>query len=135
MIELCNDGVEYAEPEPIVIPEPEPYIPTYEEVLNEKIMELSSVCQSTIERGLDINGLHYSYTEKDQINLNDIVSTVKLTGLPLGYLACLKESDKSREIIESYTYGTPLMGTYFETYNNMVNLYNAQIQALFPINN
>ncbi len=172
VIELCNDGVEYVEPEPIVIPEP--YVPTYEEVLNAKIMELSMICQSTIEAGLDINGLHYSYTEKDQINLNDIVSTVKLTGLPLGYhadgqncteytaeeliniyiqlamnkycqqtyfnqsreyLTCLKESDKSREIIESYTYGTPLMGTYLETYNNMVALYHAQIQALLPASN
>ncbi len=174
MIELCNDGVEYVEPEPIVIPEPEPYVPTYEEVLNAKIMELSYACQGTIEAGLDINGLHYSYTEKDQINLNDIVSTVKLTGLPLGYhadgqncteytaeeliniyiklamnkycqqtyfnqsreyLTSLKESDKSREIIESYAYGTPLMGTYLETYNNMVNLYNAQIQALLQTSN
>ena len=88
LVELSNDGSIYTPP---VIsdpePEPEPYVPTYEEVLNEKIMELSSACQMTIESGLEINGLHYSYTEKDQINLNDIVSTVKLTGLPLGYHA------------------------------------------------
>lgn len=50
-------------------------------------MELSSICQMTIEAGLEIDGLHYSYTEKDQINLNDIVNTVKFTGLPLGYRA------------------------------------------------
>ncbi len=71
------------------------------------------------------------------------MSTVKLTGLPLGqqtyfnqsreYLNSLEESDKNRDIIESYTYGTPLIGTYLETYNNMVDLYNAQIQALFPV--
>ncbi|MCM1253713.1 MAG: hypothetical protein NC321_12905 [Clostridium sp.] len=171
MVELCNDDIEYVEPEPVVIPEPEPYVPTYKEVLTNKINELSYICQATIESGLEINGLHYSYTEKDQINLNDIVSTVKLTGLPLGYhadsqncaeytaeelmsiyiklamnkycqqtyfnqsreyLKSLEESDKNKKIIESYAYGTPLTGSYLETYNNMVNLYNAQIQALFP---
>ena len=86
--ELSNDGSVYVPPVvPDPLPEPEPYIPTYEEILNNKINELSSVCQQTIEAGLDIDGLHYSYSEKDQINLNDIVSTVKLTGLPLGYHA------------------------------------------------
>ena len=82
MIELCDDGIEYVEPDPIITPNPETYV-TYEEILNNKINELSSACQHTIEAGLEINGLHYSYTEKDQINLNDIVNTVKLTGLPL----------------------------------------------------
>lgn len=169
MIELCNDGNKYVEPEPIVIPEPEPYVPTYEEITNNKISELSSVCQQTIEYGLDIDGLHYSYTSEDQINLNDIVSTVKLTGLPLGYhadgqncteytaeeliniyvqlamnkycqqtyfnqsreyLKSLEESEENREIIESYTYGTPLKGVYLETYDSMVALYNNQIKAM-----
>ena len=78
MIELCDDGIEYVEPDPIITPNPETYV-TYEEILNNKINELSSACQHTIEAGLEINGLHYSYTEKDQINLNDIVNTVKLT--------------------------------------------------------
>ena len=172
LIELSNNGSVYVPPIVIVPEEPEPYVPTYEEVLNNKINELSSVCQYTIEAGLTINDLHYSYTEKDQINLNDIVSTVKLTGLPLGYhadgqncteysaeelmniyiqlamnkycqqtyfnqsreyLKSLDESDENKEIVESYTYGTPLTGTYLETYNNMVTLYNAQIQAMTQI--
>lgn len=88
LIELSGDGSIYVPPvtsKPILAPEP--YVPTYEEILENKIGELSSDCQHTIEAGLNINGLHYSYTEKDQINLNDIVSTVKLTGLPLGYHA------------------------------------------------
>lgn len=175
LIELSCDGSVYVPPvisEPD--PEPEPYVPTYEEILNNKINELSYVCQYTIESGLDINGLHYSYTEKDQINLNDIVNTVKLTGLPLGYhadgqncteysaeelmniyiqlamnkycqqtyfnqsreyLKSLEESDTNRGIIELYTYGTPLTGTYLETYNNMVALYNAQIQSIMSTSN
>lgn len=169
LIELSNDGSVYVPPVVIAPEEPEPYVPTYEEVFDNKINELSSSCQYMIEAGLDINGLHYSYTEKDQINLNDIVSTVKLTGLPLGYhadgqncteysaeelmniyiqlamnkycqqtyfnqsreyLKSLEESDVNKEVIESYTYGTPLTGIYLETYNNMVALYNAQIQAI-----
>lgn len=175
LIELSCDGSVYVPPViPDPEPEPEPYVPTYEEVLNSKISELSSICQYTIESGLDIDGLHYSYTEKDQINLNDIVSTVKLTGLPLGYhadgqnctaysaeelisiyvqlamnkycqqtyfnqsreyLKSLDESDANREIIKSYTYGTPLTGVYLEKYNNMIALYNAQIQAMVNIQN
>lgn len=173
LIELSCDGSVYVPPVIVVPEEPEPYVPTYEEVLNSKISELSSVCQYTIEAGLTINDLHYSYTEKDQINLNDIVSTVKLTGLPLGYhadgqncteysaeelmniyiqlamnkycqqtyfnqsreyLKSLEESDVNKEVIESYTYGTPLTGTYLVTYNNMVALYKAQIQAITTIN-
>lgn len=169
MIELCDDGIEYVEPDPVIIPDPIPYEPTYNEILNNKINELSSECQIAIESGLTINDLHYSYTEKDQINLNDIVSTVKLTGLPLGYhadsqncteysaeelmniyiqlamnkycqqtyfnqsreyLKSLEESDENKEIIKSYTYGTSLIDTYLETYNNMVALYNAQIKAM-----
>lgn len=50
------------------------------------------------------------------------------------YLKSLDESDTNREIIESYTYGTPLTGIYLENYNNMVALYNAQIQAITTIN-
>lgn len=173
LIELSNDGSIYTPPAiPDPKPEPEPYVPTYEEILNNKISELSSACQYTIEAGLTINDLHYSYTEKDQINLNDIVNTVKLTGLPLGYhadgqncteysaeeliniyiqlamnkycqqtyfnqsreyLKSLEESDTNKEIVESYTYGMPLTGIYLETYNNMVALYNDQIQAITKI--
>ena len=169
LIELSCDGSVYVPPVVIEPEEPEPYVPTYEEVLNNKINEMSYICQYTIEAGLTINDLHYSYTEKDQINLNDIVSTVKLTGLPLGYhadskncteysaeelmniyiqlamnkycqqtyfnqsreyLKSLEKSDENKEIVESYTYGTSLTGIYLETYNNMVALYNAQIQAM-----
>ena len=171
-IELSCDGSVYVPPVVIEPEEPEPYVPTYEEVLNNKINEMSYICQYTIEAGLTINDLHYSYTEKDQINLNDIVSTVKLTGLPLGYhadskncteysaeelmniyiqlamnkycqqtyfnqsreyLKSLEKSDENKEIVDSYTYGTPLTGIYLETYNNMVALYKAQIQAMTTI--
>ncbi len=171
MIELCNDGIEYVEPEPIVIPEPEPYVPTYEEVLENKINELSVICQNTITVGLDINGQHFSYTAEDQTNLKEIFDTVKVTGLPMGYhadgqtcteysameliniyvqltmnkycqqtyfnqsrtyLKSLENTDKNKEFISSYTYGTPLIEPYLSNYNSMIELYNAQIQAMLP---
>ena len=49
------------------------------------------------------------------------------------YLKSLEKSDENKEIVESYTYGTPLTGIYLETYNNMVALYKAQIQAMTTI--
>lgn len=89
-MELSCDGSVYTPPAAVVPAEPaepEPYVPTYAEILRQKIRELSSACQSAIEDGLTVNGLHYSYTEKDQLNLNDIFHAVKLTSLPLGYHA------------------------------------------------
>lgn len=169
MVELCNDGIEYVEPEPIVIPEPEPYIPTYEEILSNKINELSLTCQNLIVSGIDINGLHYSYSTEDQTNLKEIFDTVKITGLPMGYhadgqgcteytaeeliniyiqltmnkycqqtyfnqsreyLESLENTDENKELISSYTYGTPLVDSYLSKYNSMIELYNAQIQAM-----
>lgn len=168
IVELCNDGIEYTEPV-ITIPEPEP---TYDEVLEQKISELSSACQNAIEEGLDINGLHYSYAPEDQRNLTDIINTVKITGLPLGYhadgencteytaeelmniyiqlamnkycqttyfnqareyLKSLEITDENKNIVLSYSYGTPLTDSYLDTYNRMVSLYNNQIQAITSI--
>lgn len=104
MIELCNDGVKYTEPDPVVIPDPEPYSPSYEETLENKINELSDVCQNTIIYGLDINGQHFSYASEDQTNLKEIFDTVRITGLPMGYHAdgqnCAKYS--AEELINIY---------------------------------
>lgn len=169
LIELSCDGSVYVPPVIIVPEEPEPYVPTYDEVLNNKINELSITCEHTIVNGLEINGVQYSYNSKDQTNLKEVFDTVAKSGLPLGYhannqgcneysaeeliniyiqlaknkycqqtyfnqsreyLKSLEESDISKEIIESYEYGTPLTGIYLETYNNMVALYDAQIQAI-----
>lgn len=87
-VELCNDNVPWVAPlEPEPIPDSESYVPTYEEILSNKIQELSMQCQSTIEYGLDIGGVHYSYNEKDQINFDKMENTLTRTGLPLGYHA------------------------------------------------
>lgn len=91
IVELCNDGVEYVEPEPILNPEPEPYIPTLEEIKNNKINELSDICNHLIENGvdIDINGTmeHFSYSlsKGDQNNIDDIMKLAASTGLGQSY--------------------------------------------------
>ncbi len=48
MVELCNDGVKYVEPEPIVIPEQEPYTSTDEELAQQKRIEQIRELESKI---------------------------------------------------------------------------------------
>lgn len=75
IVYLSNDGSIYvplAPPEPI--PEPEPYVPTLEEVKAAKKAEISAVCEQVIYSGFDVtlsDGAlyHFSLTIKDQINL------------------------------------------------------------------
>jgi len=69
---LSNDGSVYVPPEPV--PEPEPYVPTLEEVKAYKKAEISAVCEQVIYSGCDValsDGElhHFSLTEKDQLNL------------------------------------------------------------------
>lgn len=70
--QLSNDGSVYVEPEPV--PEPEPYEPTLEELKEQKISEVGSVCKETIYAGVDVelptgSTEHFSLKEEDQINL------------------------------------------------------------------
>ena len=70
--QLSNDGSVWVEPEPT--PEPEPYEPTLEELKEQKISEVGSVCKETIYAGVDVelptgSTEHFSLKEEDQINL------------------------------------------------------------------
>ena len=70
--QLSNDGSVYVEPEPE--PEPEPYEPTLEELKEQEISEVGSVCKETIYAGVDVelptgSTEHFSLKEEDQINL------------------------------------------------------------------
>lgn len=80
-IQFSNDGSVYVEPEPI--PEPEPYVPTLDEVQKEKISEMSAAKQAIIDAGIDVtlsSGVveHFTMTEEDQRYL---------TGLQIGVIA------------------------------------------------
>lgn len=67
---LSNDGSVYQETEPIEIPT---YIPTLEEVKEQKKAELSFKCKETIYKGVDVvfknETEHFSLTIEDQLNL------------------------------------------------------------------
>lgn len=75
VISLSNDGRVYvppAPPEPI--PEPEPYVPTLEEVRAQKKAVVASICEQVIFSGCNVTlsdgeSYHFSLTEKDQLNL------------------------------------------------------------------
>lgn len=72
---LSNDGSVYVPPAPPeLVPEPEPYVPTLEEVKAAKKAEISSICEHVIYAGFDVTlsdggSYHFSLTEKDQLNL------------------------------------------------------------------
>ena len=73
-LQFSNDGSVYVEPQkPEPIPEPEPYVPTLDEVKAAKLQEIAAVCEQIIYTGIDVelpDGTeHFSLTEKDQINL------------------------------------------------------------------
>lgn len=86
---LSNDGSVYVEPE--AIPEPEPYVPTLEEVKTSKIQSLSSTCKQMIINGVDveIDGTveHFSYDEEDQVNIKELFDLAMQTKVPLYYHA------------------------------------------------
>lgn len=78
---LSNDGSVYVEPEVIPTPEPEPYIPTLEEVQDAKVIEMNNQQQMIIKDGVDItltDGTveHFKLTEKDQISLMGLQTEV-----------------------------------------------------------
>ena len=72
---LSNDSSVYvppAPPEPV--PEPEPYVPTLDEVKAAKKAEMSAICEQVIYFGINVTlsdgePYHFSLTEKDQLNL------------------------------------------------------------------
>jgi hypothetical protein len=81
-IQLSKDGSVYVEPEP--------YIPTLEEMKTEKISMFSSTCGTFITNGVDVAFTediteHFSYTEEDQVNLKEIFDLAVQTNVPMFY--------------------------------------------------
>lgn len=71
--------------------EMEEYIPTLEDVKNNKITELLSICNSMIIHGVDVeidgNVEHFSYTDEDQVNVKEIFDLSIQTNVPMYYHA------------------------------------------------
>lgn len=81
---LSNDGSIW-EP-PVEIPQMPEYVPTLEEIKEQKVSEMNSEQQNTIARGIDIvlsDGIsrHFTLTEHDQISLMGLQSMVE-KGIP-----------------------------------------------------
>ena len=77
--QLSNDGSVYVPPEPT--PEPEPYVPTLEEVKASKVAEMNATQQSVIQQGIDVtltDGTveHFTLTEHDQTSLMGLQTQV-----------------------------------------------------------
>ena len=71
-VQFSNDGSVYIPPEPV--PEPEPYVPTLEEVKAQKVQEMNDIQQSIIQSGVDVtlsDGTveHFTLTDHDQTSL------------------------------------------------------------------
>lgn len=103
-IELCNDNISYEEIKSELLTDSISKTAAYEEILEDKIKELSSSCKSVIEAGLSIHGLHYSFSLEDQINLKEIFDIVKATGSSFIYHADGEKSSEysAKELIEIY---------------------------------
>jgi hypothetical protein len=91
-VSLSNDGSVYVEPEIPEYVEPEPYVPTLEEVKNAKISNFSLICSDSIVNGVDVtfsknNIEHFSYTEEDQVNIKEIFDLAIQTNVPMYYHA------------------------------------------------
>lgn len=67
IIQFSNDGSIYVPPEPT--PEPEPYVPTLEEVKESKKQEIRLMCKSVISSGVDVElstgTEHFPLTDED----------------------------------------------------------------------
>lgn len=77
--QLSDDGSVYVPPEPT--PEPEPYVPTLEEVKASKVAEMNATQQSVIQQGIDVtltDGTveHFTLTDHDQTSLMGLQTQV-----------------------------------------------------------
>lgn len=125
-IELSNDGSVYVEPEKI--PDPEPYIPTLDDIKAHKTSELSYICSQSITNGVDVeidgNIEHFSYKDEDQVNIKEIFDLAVQTNVPMYY-----HSDGNscklytvEQIIALYT-ATTTNKMHHQTYFNQLKLY------------
>lgn len=78
-VQFSNDGSVYVAPEPI--PQPEPHVPTLEEVKESKVVEMNIAQQSIIQRGIEVtltDGTteHFTLTEHDQTSLMGLQAQV-----------------------------------------------------------
>ena len=162
-IELSNDGSVYIEPEKV--PDPEPYVPTLDDIKSQKINELSYVCSQLITGGvsIDIDGIteHFSYKDEDQVNIKEIFDLAVQDGNScklytvdqiialytttttnkmhhqtyFNQLKLFILAQKNKEEVENINYGDELTGMYLNTYNEAMTQAQVLLNALLAKRN
>ena len=116
----------YVEPDPQ--PTPQPYVPTLEEVKQNKILDFSIICNCSIISGvsLEINGEveHFSYTDEDQRNIKEIFDLAIQTKIPMYYHANGKSCKlySVEQIINLYSTAS-MNKMHHQTYFNQMKMY------------
>lgn len=83
--QLSKDGSVYVEPKPV--PEPEPYVPTLEEVQEAKVSEMNAAQQQIVAQGCEVELTYgtkerFTLTTNDQLSLNAL-SVKTLEGMQI----------------------------------------------------
>lgn len=138
--QFSDDGSVYVAPlEPEPMPEPEPYVPTLEEVKAMKLQEIGAACEQTVYAGVDVElptgTEHFSLTEKDQLNLFGKQAQMAAgaerfeyhqDGCPCRYYT-KEEMQMIVETALSYV-------TYHTTYCNSLNIWIAFAETVEAVN-
>lgn len=125
-IELSNDESVYVEPEPI--PEPEPYVPSLDEIRTQKINELSSLCNMNIVNGVTFSvggeAESFSYDHNDQTNIREAFDIALITKTPMYYHSNnnAKKLYSVEQIIELY-YRQFINKMHHTIYYNQLKMY------------
>ena len=123
-----DNSVWVAPPAPEPVPDPEPIVPTLEEVKAMKLQEIGMACEQTVYAGVDVElpaGMeHFSLTEKDQLNLFGKQAQMAAAaerfeyhqdGHPCRYY--------TREEMQMIVEAAPGYVTYHTTYCNALNMW------------
>lgn len=137
---LSNDGSVYVEPDPEPDPDPIPeYVPTIEEIRERKISDLSTICNSMIINGvdIDINGEieHFSYKAEDQVNIKNAFDLALRTQLDIPYHqnegSCKLYT--AEQIINLYIAQQTNL-THHQTYFNQIKMFIKTIEDKDTVN-
>lgn len=132
--QFSDDGSVY-----VVPPEPEPYVPTLEEVKTMKLQEIGMACEQSIYAGVDValpSGTeHFSLTEKDQINLFGKQAQMAAGAERIEYhqdgCPCRYYTKEEMQMIVETAFG---FVTYHTTYCNALNIWVAFAETVEDVN-